>query len=147
MVAAIPSINSFHSSGRLSVSSIRVAFSGDEQKGQLIQLKQFSDIYQTTGLTKLQRRDRNVEDREGNSWFFLYSTTAALTGLFIIVIFLCRPDNLLPGRFILGTASICIIVFSLPIRKGIALALEFLSEQKGDRFLLYDDEDENHLHQ
>ena len=29
------------------------------RKGQLVQLKQFSDIYQTTGPTKLQRRDRN----------------------------------------------------------------------------------------
>ena len=29
------------------------------RKGQLIQLKQFSSIYQTTGPTKLQRRDRN----------------------------------------------------------------------------------------
>lgn len=29
------------------------------RKGQLIELKQFADIYQTTGPTKLQRRDRN----------------------------------------------------------------------------------------
>jgi HAE1 family hydrophobic/amphiphilic exporter-1 len=29
------------------------------RRGQLIQLKQFADVYQTTGPTKLQRRDRN----------------------------------------------------------------------------------------
>ena len=29
------------------------------RKGQLVQIKQFADVYQTTGPTKLQRRDRN----------------------------------------------------------------------------------------
>jgi uncharacterized protein (DUF983 family) len=82
------------------------------------------------------------EEREGNCWFFLYSTTAALTGFFIVAILLWRPDNILLGRFVLGSVSIFIIVFSLPIRKGIALALEYLSEQKGSHILLYDDKDE-----
>jgi uncharacterized protein (DUF983 family) len=88
----------------------------------------------------------DFEEREGNCWFFLYSTTAALTGIFIIAILLWRPENLLVGRLVLGTASICIIVLSLPARKGIALALEYLSEQRGSRILLYDDEHEKHSH-
>ncbi|HEY6952939.1 MAG TPA: hypothetical protein VI758_11060 [Bacteroidota bacterium] len=84
------------------------------------------------------------EEREGNCWFFLYSTTAALTGIFIILILLWKPGNLFLGRLVLGVASICIIVFTLPVRKGVALALEFLSEQKGGTILLYDDEKDLH---
>ena len=80
------------------------------------------------------------EEREGNCWFFLYSTTAALTGLFIIVILLWRPADLLLGRILLTASSLCAIPLTLPIRKGIALALEYLSETKGAKLLLYDDD-------
>jgi uncharacterized protein (DUF983 family) len=74
------------------------------------------------------------EEREGNCWFLLYTTTAALTGLFIIGILVWRPENLLLGRSILTISSFCVITLSLPARKGIALALEFLSESKGSRY-------------
>ena len=79
------------------------------------------------------------EEREGNCWFFLYSTTAALTGLFIILILLWRPDDVLFGRIVLGVSSVGLIALSLPPRKGIALALEYLSEIKGSNLLLYED--------
>jgi hypothetical protein len=62
--------------------------------------------------------------------------------LFIVATLKWKPDSALLGYLILGPASICIIVFSLPIRKGVALALEYLSEQRGSQILLYDDEDE-----
>lgn len=80
--------------------------------------------------------------REGDCWFFLYSTTAALTGLFIIAILLWRPQSILLGRLVLGGASVCVIALSLPLRKGIALALDYLSEIKGSNLLLYDDSDQ-----
>jgi uncharacterized protein (DUF983 family) len=82
--------------------------------------------------------DYGFEDREGDCWFFLYSTTAALTGLFIITILLWRPHSILLGRLILGAASIGVIALTLPLRKGIALALDYLSEIKGSNILLYD---------
>lgn len=56
-----------------------------------------------------------LEDREGDCWFFLYSTTAALTGVFIIIILLWRPEHILFGRIGLGVASACVIALSLPI--------------------------------
>ena len=84
------------------------------------------------------------EDREGNCWFFLYSTTAALTGLFVILMLLWKPHDILLGRLVLGTASACVIALSLPMRKGIALALEFVTETRGSNLLLYkDSEQEN----
>jgi uncharacterized protein (DUF983 family) len=83
-----------------------------------------------------------LAEREGDCWFFLYSTTAALTGLFIITILLWRPHSILLGRLVLGVASVCVIALSLPLRKGIALALDYLSEMKGSNLLLYDDSDQ-----
>ncbi len=79
------------------------------------------------------------EEREGNCWFFLYSTTAALTGLFLVVMLFWKPANLLLGRIVLTACAIYVIPLSLPIRKGIALALEYLSEVKGSKILLYED--------
>ncbi len=78
------------------------------------------------------------EEREGNCWFFLYSTTAALTGLFLISMFVWKPANMLFGRIIVGIAAVVVIPLTLPVRKGIALALEYLSEARGSNLLLYD---------
>jgi hypothetical protein len=38
---------------------------------------------------------------------------------------------------------VCVIALSLPVRKGIALALEYLSEMKRSSLLLYEDTDQN----
>ncbi len=62
-----------------------------------------------------------------------------LTGLFIIIILLWRPDDVFFGRLVLGVASGGVIALSLPPRKGIALALEYLPEMKGSNLLLYQD--------
>ncbi len=78
-------------------------------------------------------------DREGNCWFFLYSTTAALTGVFLILMFIWKPGDLFLGRTILAGAAFGIIPLTLPVRKGIALALDYLAEVKGSHLLLYDD--------
>ena len=66
--------------------------------------------------------------------------------MFIIAILVWKLDKELLDRLTLGAESICIIVFSLPVRKGIALALEYLSEQRGSQILLYNAEDEKHIH-
>jgi hypothetical protein len=64
-----------------------------------------------------------------------------LTGLFLIAMFLWKPANLLLGRVILTAGAIGVIPLSLPLRKGIALALEYVSEVKGSNLLLYDHND------
>ena len=79
------------------------------------------------------------EEREGDCWFFLYSTTAALTGIFIIIILLWRPEHMLLGRILLGVTSACVIALSLPVRKGIALALDYISDSRGGNLLLYEE--------
>ena len=52
-----------------------------------------------------------------------------------------RPSDLLLGPIVLIACAICMIPLSLPVRKGIALAFEYLSKVNGERLLLYEDLD------
>ena len=70
------------------------------------------------------------EKRSGDTWFFMYMSTAGLTGLLVVTMFLIRPRVLWIGQVLVGLAAIAIIGLSLPIRKGIAIALDYLLERK-----------------
>lgn len=70
------------------------------------------------------------EPLEGNSWWFMYYSTAMLTGVIVILMFLIRPANLWLGRLVVFATALVLIVLSLPYRKGIALAIDYLSEHR-----------------
>ena len=70
------------------------------------------------------------EKRSGDTWFFMYMSTAGLTGLLVVTMFLLRPRVLWIGQVLVGLAAIAIIGLSLPIRKGIAIALDYLLERE-----------------
>lgn len=61
---------------------------------------------------------------------FMYLSTAFLTGLFILLMFWILPADQTGGRIILLVGALALMVLSLPYRKGVALALEYWSEQK-----------------
>ena len=68
-----------------------------------------------------------------DTWAMIYFSTAALTGVVVIVLILARPRNLLLGRFMLGAAALAVIVASLPYRKGAAIAVNWLiATRSGD---------------
>lgn len=69
------------------------------------------------------------EKRSGDIWFFMYMTTAGLTGLLVVTMFLIRPRVLWIGQLLVGLAAVAIIGLSLPVRKGIAVALDYLLER------------------
>jgi len=71
-----------------------------------------------------------LQGREANSWFFIYMTTAFVTGLFLLYMFLFPTKNQMLGRLILTPLAIICIVFTLPYRKGIAVALDYFMEQQ-----------------
>ncbi len=56
---------------------------------------------------------------------FMYMSTALLTGVGIFCLFLWRPENLFWGRWIMAGLALLVIVGTLPIRKSIAVALEY----------------------
>ena len=71
------------------------------------------------------------ERRVGDTWFFMYMTTAGLTGSLVVAMFLIRPRVVWIGQLVVCVAAVAIIGLSLPLRKGVAVALDYWIE--GDR--------------
>jgi uncharacterized protein (DUF983 family) len=71
------------------------------------------------------------ERRTGDTWFFMYMTTAGLTGVLVVSMFILRPKVVWAGQIAIGVAALVLIVLTLPTRKGIAVALNYLSERGG----------------
>lgn len=71
-----------------------------------------------------------VED--GNTWVFMYLSTAFLTGVLLALMFLIRPQWLGPGRMILFAAAMLLILGTLPVRKSLALAIDYLITLRWD---------------
>lgn len=68
------------------------------------------------------------EPLEGNSWWFMYYSTAVFTGVIILAMLLIRPANHAFGRLVIFAVAFFLIVLSLPYRKGLAIAFDYLSE-------------------
>jgi uncharacterized protein (DUF983 family) len=70
------------------------------------------------------------ERRSGDTWFFMYMSTAGLTGLLVVTMFLLHPRVLWIGQLLVCLAAVALIGLSLPYRKGIAVALDYLLERE-----------------
>ncbi len=66
------------------------------------------------------------EPRTGDTWFFMYMTTGGMTGALIVIMFLIRPKILWIGQAIVLVAALVLMGLSLPLRKGVAVALDYL---------------------
>jgi len=60
----------------------------------------------------------------------MYYSTAGFTGLIVGVMLLFRPANLWLGRLAVFAAALVGIILTLPLRKGLALAIDYLSETR-----------------
>jgi hypothetical protein len=60
----------------------------------------------------------------------MYVSTAVLAGLFFILMLAYKPPSLILGRVALFTAGLALIGITLPYRKALALALDFLADPK-----------------
>lgn len=72
-----------------------------------------------------------LEQRVGDTWFFMYMTTGGLTGSLVVAMFLIRPRVIWVGQIIVSLAAVAIIGLSLPHRKGMAVALDYWIEGDG----------------
>jgi hypothetical protein len=54
----------------------------------------------------------------------MYMSTAALTGLLVIGMFLVQPANKTLGRWVVAFLAIAVMFGTLPFRKGMAIAWE-----------------------
>jgi uncharacterized protein (DUF983 family) len=76
----------------------------------------------------------DIERRLGDTWFFMYMTTAGLSGILVVAMFLVRPRVVWVGQAAVCVAAVALIGLSLPYRKGIAVALDYWieGEDSGD---------------
>ena len=72
--------------------------------------------------------DLEYESRDGDTWAFMYVTTAGLTGFIIVGMLLLRPPSVFVGRLVVAMTAIVLIFMTLPYRKGVAIAIHFISE-------------------
>ena len=60
----------------------------------------------------------------------MYVSSAGLIGLFFVALFLIKPTNVLIGQVIVLPLALLVIGGTLPFRKGLAIALEYLVDRK-----------------
>ena len=73
----------------------------------------------------------DFERRLGDTWFFMYMSTAGLSGVLVVAMFLLRPRVVWIGQVVVCLAAVAVIGLSLPYRKGIAVALDYWIEGEG----------------
>lgn len=73
-----------------------------------------------------------LERRSGDTWFFMYMTTAGLTGTLVVAMFLIRPRVIWVGQILVALAGAAIIGLTLPLRKGLGVAIDYWIEGDGE---------------
>ncbi len=68
-----------------------------------------------------------------DTWAMIYLSTAAMTGLVLIGVIAVRPANHALGRLGLAVMAFVVIVASLPSRKGMAIAVNYLIDEHRSR--------------
>lgn len=63
---------------------------------------------------------------DDNTWAFMYMSTAFLTGVVLVVMLVLTPPSVWMARALVLPAALLLIAGSLPYRKGVAIALEYI---------------------
>lgn len=78
------------------------------------------------------RCNLSIEVEDGNTWAFMYFSTAFLTGIVFVGMFIFRPDMHWRGRTVVLLAALALIVGTLPVRKAIAIAINYVITLRWD---------------
>lgn len=74
-----------------------------------------------------------IRAREPDTWFFMYMSTAAITGLFITLMLLLPPPmNKEAWSFMIGLGSLGVFVLTTPVRKSLAIGIEYYTDIKSE---------------
>ena len=77
--------------------------------------------------------DLVFEASDGSTWAFMYVTTAAITGLIIVAMLMIGTGSYGVGRLLVLPLALVTITGTLPIRKSLAVALEYVMDIWFDR--------------
>ena len=74
----------------------------------------------------------SFQEREDDTYFFMYMSTGLITGIFIILMFFIIPRDLKFGKTVLLFASVGLFVLTHPYRKGLAVAIDFVVDSRSE---------------
>ena len=67
--------------------------------------------------------------KEPDTWFFMYMSTAGMTGLFMIIFFLVSQDSI-AVRILVPAAAAFFFILTHPLRKSMAFAFDHWIEMQ-----------------
>jgi len=73
-----------------------------------------------------------LQQREDDTYFFMYMSTGFLTGLFVVAMFFVIPSDLRYGKWVLLFLSVGLFILTHPFRKGLAIAIDYYVECKSE---------------
>jgi len=68
--------------------------------------------------------------REDETWFFMYFSTAAMTGVFIVAMFLVVPADTASARWAIAVLALMLFLSTTGPRKGLAIAFDFFVDSR-----------------
>ena len=68
-----------------------------------------------------------------DTWALMYVSTAGLAGLIVFGMIYVRPADVLFGRWTVFAIALTAIPLSLPFRKGLAVAINYISENSRNK--------------
>jgi len=74
-----------------------------------------------------------IRVREPDTWFFMYMSTAAITGTFVLgMLLLGPPKNQWVASILIGGGALLLFVITTPLRKSIAIAWEYYTDKRSE---------------
>ena len=74
------------------------------------------------------------ETLDGNTWAFMYLSAALIIGVVVVGMFQLKPASIAVGQLVVAAVVVGTIGISLPYRKGVAVALNYLVDLKANNF-------------
>lgn len=74
-----------------------------------------------------------LQRREEEGWFFIYMTTAGLTGVVIVLMLVVNVPSVLLGQIGVLLVWFVVILLTLPVRKALAIGIDYYVEQRSSR--------------
>lgn len=70
--------------------------------------------------------------REPDTWFFMYMSTAGLTGFFLILFFVIAKESMVL-RFLIPALAAAFFILTIPVRKALAFGLDYRFQPSSDK--------------
>jgi uncharacterized protein (DUF983 family) len=79
--------------------------------------------------------EHNFDEADGSTWFFMYLSSGAVIGVCFLILFFWRPASadIVWASVVMIGGALAVLLGTLPLRKSLAIALDYLIESRSDR--------------